>query len=90
MELYEEKCKFHLSCTSNICPLDPDIALRNYIPEDKSCKHIMLYLEGRETPFEKEIKETESIWRKKMGEWNIEKCLKGRERVRSAFRNAEK
>jgi|GEM_PF-1336596 len=89
MPNYDETCSHYLRCTSNICPLDPDIAFRNYIQGDGVCVHILNYLEGKETPFNDEIKRNEKVWRKKIPDSVFQKRLKSRIQVRERFQKVE-
>ncbi len=86
---YDEKCTSHLRCTSNICPLDPDIGLRNYIQGDGLCVHILDYLEGKATPFDNAIKQSKKVWRKKVPASVFQKRLKSRKQVRGYFKKGE-
>jgi hypothetical protein len=84
----EEHCKSFLSCECNICPLDRDICVRNFIPKDKICRRIVDYLEGKDTGFNDRIKETEIIWKKKIGEGRLKKRVNDRKRLREVFPQA--
>ena len=81
----EELCKSFLSCECNLCPLDEGISERNFIPQDKVCRRIIDYLEGRDTGFNDRIKETEMIWRNKIGNARLQKRLEGRKKLREVF-----
>jgi len=78
--------KFGQSCSAPICPLDLKISKRMMLSSEKFCVFTLDYLEGKETPFDKEIKETERIWRKKIGESRLRARLKSRKRIRTLFR----
>ena len=75
--------KFGQSCSAPICPLD---LKRTMLSSEKICMFILNYLEGKKTPFDKEIRETERIWRKNIGESRLRKRLKARERIRTFFK----
>ena len=87
---YDEKCSHHLKCSSNICILDSDIHLRNHIPVDGLCFHILDYCERKETLFDAEIKKTEGIWRAKIPAHVLAGRLKSRQQVRKHFENRQK
>jgi hypothetical protein len=69
--------------------LDPDISLRNYIQGDGLCTHVLDYLEGKITPFDNEIKQSEKVWRKKIPDSVFQKRLKSRIQVRERFQKGE-
>ncbi len=87
---YDELCTSHLRCTANICPLDTDMNLRNYIPGDGLCVHILDFLEGKETPFDEQIKASEPTWRKLIPAHVLGGRLKSRQQVREHFSNKQK
>ena len=80
-----QRCKKWGKCNAPICPLDLNISFRYMARNEKVCPYILDYLEGKETLFPDEIKDTEEIWRKKIGESVIRGKLKSRVKVREYF-----
>ena len=53
-----KKCPRWNYCSTNICPLDPDVNLRNKLPKENICPFCLKkkagYEEGTEKPLEKQ------------------------------------
>jgi len=85
-----EKCDKWHTCSASVCPLYHRVECTYYIPGDKRCTKILDYLEGKELPEELKmaIAETESRWRKALGDALLDKWLKNRRGARGYFRKA--
>lgn len=80
-----QQCSKFERCSAPICPLDPLIAKRYMLKEEKICPFILDYLEKKEVPFMGEIKNNRKIWEKKIGLSVLKGRLKSRIRVREYF-----
>jgi len=80
MEIKMAECQKFEKCNAAICPLDPEQGI--HIKGDPVCCFIKDHLEGKDFPFKDAVAATEKVWRVKIGNSQMAKQIKARQRLR--------
>lgn len=83
-------CSSWLRCNASVCPLYDQLEHTYHIQGDSRCTKILDYLEAslEDGDLKEEIRKTEPVWRKVLGEKLLAQWVEGRNKVRDYFRKA--
>lgn len=83
-------CSSWLRCSASVCPLYDALDKTYFIQGDSRCTKILDCLEGllEDGELKDEIRRTEPVWRRVLGEKLLTAWLEGRNKAREYFKNA--
>jgi hypothetical protein len=81
-----EDCPKFEGCSAPVCPFWEYLEETTVLKGEEWCPYMLDYCEGKKTPIDEKLRETEPVWKKILGK-KLQRRLEDRKRLRAYWRN---